>query len=176
MRHSCSNLLYKFWFMVRDCLESLGQLTWLFSNYPWEWKRIRRRRVRKERLSNSHRSATSRHSASAGASINTHRKCFPRRPLWANQSTTPLVRPLLNVSYPSDSPAPSHLHYNWLALKSAHTLKAASFYWVIGAEWGQILFGRALWLWAWLCPDNNLHLAERCRFELIVSMFRIRIF
>lgn len=34
----------------------------------------------------------------------------PRRPLWANQSTTPSVQSAPNVSYPSDSPAPSRLH------------------------------------------------------------------
>lgn len=114
------------------------------------------------RESNNHHPATSSHSASAGASINTHRKCFPRRPLWANQSTTPLVQSSPNVSDPSDSPAPSHLHCNWLALKPAHTLRTARFYWVTGAKRGHILFGRAHWLSALPQPHNNLHLAEMC--------------
>lgn len=93
-----------------------------------------------ERRSNNYHPATSRHSASAGVSINTHRKCFPRRPLWANQSMTPLVQSSVNVSYPSDNPAPSRLHCKRLALKPAHTPRAVYFYWVTGAKQGRVFF------------------------------------
>lgn len=86
-----------------------------------EKRKIWGRRFGGKRGSNNHHPAASRHDASAGASINTHRKCFPRRPLWANQSRTPLVQSSLSVSHPSDYPAPSRLQFNCLALQPAHT-------------------------------------------------------
>lgn len=103
-----------------------------------EKRKIQRRRSGGESGSNNHHPATSRHDASAGASINTHRKCFPRRPLWANQSGTPLVQSSRNVSHPSDNPAPSRLQFNCLALQPAHTLSTACLNWVTEAKLGQV--------------------------------------
>lgn len=105
-----------------------------------EKRKIWGRRSGGERGSNNHHPATSRHDASAGASINTHRKCFPRRPLWANQSRTPLVQSSRNVSHPSDNPAPSRLQFNCLALQPAHTLSMACLYWVTEAKPGKASF------------------------------------
>lgn len=105
-----------------------------------EKRKIWGRRFGGKRGSNNHHPATSRHDASAGASINTHRKCFPRRPLWANQSRTPLVQSSLSVSHPSDNPAPSRLQCNCLALQPAHTHSTACLYWVMEAKQGNVLF------------------------------------
>lgn len=98
----------------------------------------------------------------------------PKAPLGLSIHATPLVQSSPNISDPSDSQAPSHLHRNWLAPRLAHTLRMYHFYRVTGAKQGHVLFGHARWLSALLHPDCNLHLAEICRFESNISMFRMR--
>lgn len=132
-------------------------------------------RGRRHRVSNIAVPATSRHSASAAASINTHRKCFPRQPLWANQSATPLVQCSASVRHPSESPAPGRLLCRWLVptLATHHE-------WHPFIGWQKqnkllYIFGELIGFYC--CSEKvDLHLAESCVFQHKVSMLRKRIF